>query len=401
MIAPKEPENEGERLEFLKSFNILDTLPEADYDNITKIAAEICGVPIALVSLIDDRRQWFKSHHGLNVTETPKEFAFCAHAINRPNQPFVINDSREDERFHDNPLVTGDPHVVFYAGIPLTTNKGMPLGTLCVIDNKPHQLTNEQLETLKALSNQVIKLLELRKANANLQTSLNDLKDKNEALEKFAYLAAHDLKSPLLNISNLAQIIKQDYKLDIDDAGLNMLELIIKSSEDLTSLVDGLLSYNTRDSILNKEKEAISLKEFESDLQDNIIKHYKEVNFTLNSSLSEIEVNKYGFNQIIRELVNNAIRYNDKNQVNITLNICETASHYRILVQDNGPGIHENYHEKIFNVFYKLNKYDKFGRTGNGIGLATVKNIIKKLQGEIHVNSILNKQTTFSVILKK
>lgn len=401
MIPPPIPENESERLENLESYNILDTLPEEDYDNITKIAAQICETPIALVSLVDSKRQWFKSRYGVDATETPKEYAFCAHAINKPLEPFIINDARIDERFHDNPLVVDQPNVIFYAGIPLTDGESSSVGTLCVIDHQPKSLSESQVETLKVLSKQVVNLLKLRKSNQTLSKTLEELKVKNEELEKFAYLAAHDLKSPLLNISNLAQIIKQDYKLDIDDAGLNMLELIIKSSEDLTSLVDGLLSYNTRDSILNKEKEVISLKEFESDLQDNIIKHYKEVNFTLNSSLSEIEVNKYGFNQIIRELVNNAIRYNDKNQVNIALNICETASHYRILVQDNGPGIHENYHEKIFNVFYKLNKYDKFGRTGNGIGLATVKNIIKKLQGEIHVNSILNKQTTFSVILKK
>lgn len=254
MIPPKEPENESERLEFLKSINILDTLPEPDYDNITKIAAQICGVPIALVSLIDDKRQWFKSHYGLNATQTPKEFAFCAHAINKPNQPFVVKDSREDERFHDNPLVTGDPHVIFYAGFPLTTNNGLSLGTLCVIDNKPHQLTNEQLETLKALSNQVIKLLELRKANANLQTSLNDLKDKNEALEKFAHLAAHDLKSPLHNISSLSQIFIEDYKDKIDAEGLEMLNLIIKSSENLTGLIEGLLDYSKSESVLVEKK---------------------------------------------------------------------------------------------------------------------------------------------------
>ncbi|KJD32446.1 histidine kinase [Tamlana nanhaiensis] len=400
MIAPKEPENEGERLELLKSFNILDSLPEADYDNITKIAAEICGVPIALVSLIDDRRQWFKSHHGLNVTETPKEFAFCAHAINTPNQPFVINDSREDERFHDNPLVTGDPHVVFYAGIPLTTNKGMPLGTLCVIDNKPHQLTNEQLETLKALSNQVIKLLELRKANANLQTSLNDLNDKNKALEKFAYLAAHDLKSPLLNISSLAQIFIQDYKGKIDAEGLEILNLIIKSSENLTGLVEGLLDYSKSESVLVEKKSNLRFQDLKKDIQ-NLFKVDDNVAIQFNSEIQELNINKTAIHQILINLIANAIKYNDKDCIEINIDLSDADGFYKFAVSDNGPGIAPEHQEKIFQLFHKLNKYDKFGRTGNGIGLATVKKLVKKLGGEIGVSSVVGKGASFNFTLKK
>jgi hypothetical protein len=118
IVAPK-TQNEESRIEALKSYSLLDTLPEKDYDDITRIAAEICGTNIALISLIDDHRQWFKSHHGLAATETPRDYAFCAHAIHVPGEPFIINDSRNDIRFHDNPLVTQEPYVIFYAGIML------------------------------------------------------------------------------------------------------------------------------------------------------------------------------------------------------------------------------------------------------------------------------------------
>ncbi|KJD35524.1 histidine kinase [Tamlana sedimentorum] len=400
MILPLEPENEAERLEHLKSFNILDTLPEIDYDNIAKIAAEICGVPIALISLIDDKRQWFKSHHGVNATETPKEYAFCAHAINSPNEPLIVNDSRDDERFHDNPIVVGDPHVIFYAGIPLTTKKGFSLGTLCVIDNKPNELSNGQIETLKALSNQVIKLLELRQSNANMQSILTDLKDKNEALEKFAHLAAHDLKSPLINISSLSQIFIQEYKSQIDDGGLEILNLIIKSSESLTGLVDGLLDYSKSERVLLEKKLDITLEELKNEIQD-LFKVEDNVSIHFNSKVKKLTVNKTAINQILINLIANSVKYSDKDCVEIQVNLTETENFYEFSVKDNGPGIAPQYHEKIFQLFHKLNKYDKFGRTGNGIGLATVKKLVKKLGGEISVFSELNKGASFNFSLKK
>lgn len=165
MKNPKIPANEKERLKVLEEYQILDTLPEDLYDDITEIASQICNTPISLISLIDDSRQWFKSHHGLDVSETPKDVAYCAHAINEPDKILEVPDAFEDERFHDNPLATGDPHVRFYAGAPLKTKDGHTLGTLCVIDHEKRKLTAEQKKTLWALSRQVVALLELRKEN--------------------------------------------------------------------------------------------------------------------------------------------------------------------------------------------------------------------------------------------
>ena len=126
----------------MKSYSILDTLPESDFDDLTTIAAEICGTPISLISLLDDKRQWFKSHHGLDAIETPKEYSFCGHVINQDDL-FVVSDARLDERFHDNPLVTGYPYVVFYAGVPLVGDNNLPLGTLCIIDHNPQIVRSE------------------------------------------------------------------------------------------------------------------------------------------------------------------------------------------------------------------------------------------------------------------
>ena len=170
MISPINPENEPQRLENLLSYEILDTLTEQEFDDITKTAADICGTKISLISLIDDKRQWFKSHFGLEAQETSKDFAFCAHAISTPDVPFIIEDARKDERFYDNPLVTGEPHVIFYAGIPLVSPQGFPLGTLCVIDEQPKKLTWSQISSLQTLARQVMALMEIkRKEKIRLQ----------------------------------------------------------------------------------------------------------------------------------------------------------------------------------------------------------------------------------------
>ncbi len=160
MTAPNEPA----RIAALQNLAILDTLPEQSFDDITLLAAHVCEAPIALISLVDTARQWFKSHHGLDATQTPRGVAFCAHAILKPEEIFVIQDATQDVRFADNPLVTGDPSIRFYAGAPLVMPDGYALGTLCVIDRQPRDISSAQKAALAALGRQVVAQLLLREA---------------------------------------------------------------------------------------------------------------------------------------------------------------------------------------------------------------------------------------------
>ena len=169
------PTNEAQRLAALREYRILDTAVEKAYDDITALAAYICDVPIALISLVDESRQWFKSRLGLRRQETPRDVAFCAHAILQ-TEPLIVRDAMEDERFADNPLVLGGPHIRFYAGFPLTTPEGLALGTLCAIDRKPRQLSTEQQRAMQALARQVMALLDLRRASSHLADALEHLK---------------------------------------------------------------------------------------------------------------------------------------------------------------------------------------------------------------------------------
>ncbi|GAL79602.1 hypothetical protein JCM19274_3014 [Algibacter lectus] len=401
MVTPPDiPENETKRLKNLESYNILDTLPETDYDNITAIAAEICGTPIALISLLDNKRQWFKSHHGVDITETPKEQSFCAHAINNTDGVFIVPDTREDFRFHDNPLVTGDSNAIFYAGAQLTSKNGLPLGTLCVMDHKPNVLNEGQIKSLSALSNQVMNLLELRKNKFLLEKTLTDLEEKNHELERFAYIAAHDLKSPLINISSLAEIFITDYKLDIDAEGLKLLELIMSSADSLRDLVDGLLSYSRSDGLLKEGKATIDLQELTTEIAQ-LFNSDHHVKMVLKSSLETVRVNKTAIHHILMNLVSNAIKYSDKEDVLIEINAQESNTHYKFYIKDNGPGIDLSDQTKIFKLFTKVANQDKFGQVGHGIGLATVKKIVEKLGGKISVTSELGQGATFNFSIKK
>ena len=186
------PANETERLEALRSYEILDTLPEDVYDDLVFLASVICQTPIALISFVDEDRQFLKANVGLPVTETPRDVAFCAHAI-LETEPFVVEDAAADARFAENPLVTGDPSIRFYAGVPLRTPEGLPLGTLCAIDRMPRELSSEQKKALVVLSRQVMVQLELRRVINGLEARLPEASAPKSSRASAPSKAASDL----------------------------------------------------------------------------------------------------------------------------------------------------------------------------------------------------------------
>jgi GAF domain-containing protein len=170
MVKAPVPANEEQRLKTLRDYQILDTASEQVFDDITKLAAEVCETPISLLSFIDADRLWFKSNVGLPLKETRRDIAFCAHAIMQDDL-FEVPDAQADERFADNPVVTNDPNIRFYAGMPLVTKSGYALGTLCVIDRVPHALTEEQKKKLRTLAQSVLLLLEVRRTQTSARAT--------------------------------------------------------------------------------------------------------------------------------------------------------------------------------------------------------------------------------------
>jgi signal transduction histidine kinase len=399
MIAATIPENEKERMKALKSFSVLDTFSEKEYDEITLLASIICDTPMSLITLIDEDRQWFKSKVGIDIEETPRELSFCGHAILNGGKLFTVEDSRLDERFHDNPFVTGPPDVVFYAGAPLVTSGGLSIGTLCVLDNKPKTLTEMQQKAMEVLSNKIISLFELKKVNFLLEQKNKELESQRTELEMFADIAAHDIKSPLKNISSLAEILIEEYGPKLDEEANEMLKLLNSSSTILGSLVDGILKHSKAGSILEIKRDEIDLKDFIAEVT-KLIDSSGEYTFKTLFVNQTIVINKIALQQIFINLIGNGIKYNNKEQVEIAIDFSETDSHYQFYISDNGMGIDKEHQSKIFKIFEILGIEDRFGNKGNGIGLSTVKKLIEGLGGAISVDSEIDKGTkvSFSVL---
>lgn len=398
MEKPNIPVNEAGRLNALNEYHILDTLPETDLNNITKLASEICQTPISLISLVDQDRQWFKAKKGLEANETPRHVAFCAHAINTPNQPFIVNDSRIDERFSDNPLVTESPNVVFYAGIPLVNPDGFALGTLCIIDNEPRELTLQQSEALSILAAQVINIFELRKKNREFENAKNTLEQRNKELEKFASVVSHDIRSPLSNIISAIELFYLNYGDKLDSKGIKLLNLIKGVSFKLKDMVQGILEYYQSDPKLLHDAEEINLKVLLESIL-SLIETPPNLKIVLPDAT--ISHQKSVLMQIFLNLITNSIRYNDKMQPEIEIRFKDQGSQYWFEVKDNGIGIQADQKEKIFNLFTTLNSKDTKGNYSSGIGLATVKKLINNQNGKIRVESIPGEETRISFTLEK
>jgi len=227
------PSNEKERLHTLKEYEVLDTLQEEHFDEITKTAALICDCKIALISLIDSDRQWFKSHYGIDVPETPREPSYCGHAI-MGDDLFIIENAALDERFCDNPLLVNEPHVVFYAGAPLIAPNGCRIGTLCVIDHKPKSLSREQKLLLKTLSKQVVSYFELEKKTREANQRLKESEAYKNGLDSMALVFKTDLEGTIKyanqNFLDLSQYTADEvigYNYTILNSGFHPREFFI------------------------------------------------------------------------------------------------------------------------------------------------------------------------------
>ncbi len=396
------PKTESQRLAALRSLDILDTLPEKEYDQITQLVASICDTPVALISLLDEDRQWFKSKVGIDHCETEKKYSFCNFAIQSDKDIMEVSDAREDKRFEGNPLVDGDNQVVFYAGVPLRDKDGYALGTLCVIDHQPRTLSKKQKEGLFYLANQVTKLFELHSMNRGLEKTKKQLEEKNIQLKNFAGVVSHDMKMPLANMIVTIDVLKAKYKDKLDEVGLEYLNNLKKSSFQLSDYISNILTHYESDSITNDED---SLEEFDvHTLVEDIVEMLDigdDCDISFPEDAVDIYTNRVALEQILLNLIGNSLKYNDKPKIEIDIDFKKEPDFYRFFIKDNGIGIPKDKQRDIFNLFSTAAENDRKGNKGNGIGLSTVKKMIHNLGGKISIESTEGVGTTFEFTVER
>ena len=380
-------EKETRRINALQDYQILDTAPESDFDELVGLASEICGTPISLISLLDSRRQWFKARRGLEATETPREQAFCAYAIQQPDQVMVVTDPTHDPRFQDNPLVTGDPKIRFYAGAPLVDAEGYAFGTLCVIDQQPRTLTDKQLTALRILANQVVAQMELRK-------KMRALEQSNDDLSQQARIVSHDLRSPINNLESIVNLLAESYRDQLDKKGQKLVAMASQQLSNLKSMVTGILRY----SLYDQESEEKTWVDFNTLLAclANEFATDNTVTIQLQNDYPTLLINEAFAQQIFRNLITNAIKYNDNDMAIIKITaLSQSTTQWKFTVTDNGRGIPEKFMPKLFDLFQTQRTQDRYGQVGTGLGLAMVKKLVERNGGSIRAESTEGKGTEF------
>ena len=422
MKKPEIPADEVDRLEALLLYDVLDTLPEQDYDDLTQLASHLCQTPIALVSLIDSERQWFKSRVGLDAEETPREISFCGHEVAQ-RQPLIVPDATQDERFADNPLVTGAPDIRFYAGIPLVTPSNHYIGTLCVIDREPRQLDEVQLVALECLSRQVISQLELRlslrrqgEAREEVSNALaaeyeakKKAEEANQTKSEFLANMSHEIRTPMNAILGFTEILgdlvtdpqQKEYLSSIQTSGRSLLTLI-NDILDLSKVEAGklVLEYTSVNpqQIFREVEQVFSLRAAEKGVALQV-----EIDPALPMALSLDEVR---VRQVLVNLIGNALKFTEAGHIKLTvgqLNPDEEHCKLDLIfeVEDTGIGISAEQQQIIFESFEQQVGQSTARYGGTGLGLAISRRLVEIMNGKIEVVSHVGQGSTFRVILRE
>jgi signal transduction histidine kinase len=393
-IAPPTPD-ENARLKTLFDYDVLDTEAEKIFDDLTQLAAQTCNTPITLISLIDSDRQWFKSKVGLDTEETSRDIAFCAHAIHQKGI-FEVEDTLQDKRFFDNPLVTSAPNIRFYAGTPLVSPDGHAIGTLCVIDDKPNKLTKDQRQALEVLGRSVMSQMELRK-------KIKELKLANEHKTEFLSNMSHELRTPLNAIIGFSHLMLDDIKHHTLPAKFSeYISHIDYSGRRLLSVVNSVIDLNKIEAgMMQVQIEIVCLREYIKDLEGMlaITANEKDVEFSVYISEhlpTHLAIDQAKVSQIITNLVHNAIKFTDSGKW-VKVEISMNNEKLVITVADQGEGISSEDQTKLFSKFQQVGQAKS--SEGSGLGLSITQGLIEILGGTINVLSTLGSGSIFKVIL--
>ena len=390
MIEPKFPDNELLRQQALDSLRILDTKSEERFERITRLATKMVGVPISAISLIDRDRQWFKSIQGLDATETPRNISFCGHAIHG-DETFIVENALKDVRFSDNPLVSENPNIRFYAGHPIKSPDGYRIGTLCVIDDHPKKISMDELESLVDLA-------------AMVEMELGRLKAIEDSKMKSSFLAtmSHEIRTPMNAVIGMTSLL---LNTNLDEDQKEFATVIRSSGDALLALINDILDFS------KIEANHIELEPVNFDLLSCIEEPIDilsgkarekglELCYDIASGLPESFLgDETRIRQILMNLLSNAVKFTEKGKISLSVSAEPGESNIwqlKIDVTDTGIGMSPKGMSRIFKSFVQADQSTtrKFG--GTGLGLAISKKLAELMGGDIAVSSREGEGTTFS-----
>ena len=419
MTPAKLPRDEPQRIAALIECGVLDTEAEQDFDDLTTLAADLLGVPIALVCLIDTNRQWFKSRVGMDASESGRDVAFCSHAI-LGDDVMVVPDASRDDRFRDNPFVTEPPYIRFYAGAPLWSSEGHAFGTLCVIDSQPRAWSEQDAVILGGLARQAAAQLELRRKNRQLEAEIDTRREAEWQLEdarrkaddanrtKSGFLAnmSHEIRTPLVSIIGFTEQLATHHDIDAHQRR-DWIETIRAAADHLLALVNDVLD------VSKIETQQMSFECTPTDVAElvrqttNMLRAKAEaktlrLDVELDPRLPDaIRSDPTRLRQVLVNLIGNAIKFTERGGVIVRLRYEGEASppRLRLIVADTGPGLERAAIDRLFRAFSQADDGVTRRHGGTGLGLYISREICRGLGGELTVESEPGKGSTFACVL--
>ncbi|RYY34605.1 MAG: sensor histidine kinase [Sphingobacteriaceae bacterium] len=391
MGAATLPANENDRLKELYSTELLDTPHEQEFDDIVKLASNLCNMPISLISLVDTNRQWFKARIGLDVDETNRDISFCSHAILQ-DDIFEVADASQDDRFSENPLVTEAPSIRYYAGVPLVTSEGNKLGTLCVIDKVPRHLTEKQRFALKVLADNVIKIAELRIKNRHL----NYL---TQTQKRIISILAHDVRNPLASIKSVIEFRKSDLLDEVEAS--EMMDTISLQLDSTIDMIANVVNWGEMQLKFDKFSfESVMLHDLVKSISGSeALNAHAKCNKIINDVDKQLVVrtDRRVIEFILRNLMSNANKFTENGT--ITISAFKQGAFTIIEVKDTGVGMPQEKASQLFLGTGNTTTAGTKNEKGNGLGLLLVKEFIDRMGGSITAESKPGEGTCFRIVL--
>lgn len=387
-----------DRVAALKALNIMDTPYEKEYDEVVQLAVQVCGATSSVISLLDDSRQWYKAKYGVDKTETPAEESFCKHGI-EVNEIFEVEDATLDERFADNPNVTVENGVRFYAGTQLKSPNGYNVGMLCVMDTKPHKLTAEQRAALETLGQQVVKQFELRMALNEVERQRKELESLVKFKNRVFAVISHDLRSPIANIQQILGLYKYG-DLTPEEFG-SFTETLDRQMASTEAILTNLMAWaNTQSPSYRKTNVPELINQVIQSFKLNLSKKEIDINVTLDGLDEPIYMDFDGLQIVLRNVINNAIKYSYQGKA-IELKARKSKDlTVEVTVQDYGRGIPDKDKGKLMNENEFMTTFGTANEKGTGLGLLVCKGIVNQNGGDIEVVSQEEKGTTVTFSFK-